>query len=201
MSQAESTSAPLVTFKKPRGRPQTSKRRSPSPQQGSSPPRTDEPTVIRPEKRQAPNPLIQGSSKRLRDKEREERERELSDLAWRAEEVMRSDNFATRSADWDLESKPDEVARKVRLNEVSLVSIVKSKLTDQDGEIEDGMYHGAANSYKSHIATRPDGSTSKFKAGPVRATANIRSISIIDYQPDVCKDYKGEYGPVVKTND
>ena len=26
--------------------------------------------------------------------------------------------------------------------------------------------------------------------GPVRAPANIRAISVIDYQPDVCKDYK-----------
>ncbi|CCG81897.1 putative CCCH and RING finger protein [Taphrina deformans PYCC 5710] len=28
------------------------------------------------------------------------------------------------------------------------------------------------------------------KKGPIRAPANVRAISVIDYQPDVCKDYK-----------
>jgi RING finger protein 113A len=26
--------------------------------------------------------------------------------------------------------------------------------------------------------------------GPIRATSNIRTITLVDYQPDVCKDYK-----------
>ena len=61
----------------------------------------------------------------------------------------------------------------------------------QDGIPDDGMYHGAA-AYKSHIVQREDEGSAKFKAGPVKASSNIRTITVIDYQPDVCKDYKGE---------
>ncbi|TIC18629.1 AIP3-domain-containing protein [Wallemia mellicola] len=55
---------------------------------------------------------------------------------------------------------------------------------------DDGMYKGL-NSYTSHLKKKPDSSMSdKFKAGPVRAPTNIRQITITDFQPDVCKDYK-----------
>lgn len=30
----------------------------------------------------------------------------------------------------------------------------------------------------------------KAQAGPIKAPTNIRAISVVDYQPDVCKDYK-----------
>ncbi|ORY74835.1 hypothetical protein BCR37DRAFT_338264, partial [Protomyces lactucae-debilis] len=33
-------------------------------------------------------------------------------------------------------------------------------------------------------------SAQRARQGPVKAAANIRSITVMDYQPDVCKDYK-----------
>jgi hypothetical protein len=62
----------------------------------------------------------------------------------------------------------------------------------QDGIPDDGMYHGAA-AYKTHIEKREDGVSAKMKSGPVKASSNIRQITVIDYQPDVCKDYKGSF--------
>ncbi|OLL27044.1 Pre-mRNA-splicing factor cwc24 [Neolecta irregularis DAH-3] len=50
--------------------------------------------------------------------------------------------------------------------------------------VNDQFYHGAEN-YKKHITPRESGAV-----GPVKAPQNIRQITIIDYQPDVCKDYK-----------
>lgn len=67
-----------------------------------------------------------------------------------------------------------------------------------DGVPDDGMYHGAA-AYKSHLEQREDGSSNKFKAGPVKASSNIRTITVIDYQPDVCKDYKGKRHEVLSS--
>jgi RING finger protein 113A len=32
-----------------------------------------------------------------------------------------------------------------------------------------------------------------MRVGPQRSTTTIRTVTIVDYQPDVCKDYKGEY--------
>ncbi|OMH82076.1 Zinc finger CCCH domain-containing protein 1, partial [Zancudomyces culisetae] len=41
-----------------------------------------------------------------------------------------------------------------------------------------------------HTASQTGTAGNKKKLGPVRASANIRVTSVIDYQPDVCKDYK-----------
>lgn len=54
------------------------------------------------------------------------------------------------------------------------------------------MYHGAA-AYKTHIEQRESGVSAKMKAGPQKASSNIRTITVVDYQPDVCKDYKGAF--------
>lgn len=51
------------------------------------------------------------------------------------------------------------------------------------------MYRGAAN-YHKHLTKRTDVMDKKMTHGPIRATANVRTITVMDYQPDVCKDYK-----------
>ncbi|BFZ63889.1 Phosphatidylinositol (PI) 3-kinase [Saitoella coloradoensis] len=57
-------------------------------------------------------------------------------------------------------------------------------------DTEDGLYRGQAG-YKPLITPNPDRATSKFTAkGPIKAPTNIRTVTVIDYQPDVCKDYK-----------
>jgi hypothetical protein len=50
----------------------------------------------------------------------------------------------------------------------------------------DGLYHGTAN-YGSQL---PKGGA---RFGPVKGPDNVRTITLVDYQPDVCKDYKGTY--------
>lgn len=57
---------------------------------------------------------------------------------------------------------------------------------------DDGLYRGAA-SYSKYTTERDDGMSSKLKAatkGPVKASSNVRTVTTVDYQPDVCKDYK-----------
>ncbi|KAJ1960632.1 RNA-splicing factor [Dipsacomyces acuminosporus] len=50
---------------------------------------------------------------------------------------------------------------------------------------EPGIYKGL----KGYGSRLKEGSGSK-KTGPVKAPANVRSTSVFDYQPNVCKDYK-----------
>ncbi|KAK9472861.1 uncharacterized protein V1510DRAFT_416249 [Dipodascopsis tothii] len=50
----------------------------------------------------------------------------------------------------------------------------------------DGVYTGAAN-YKKYITPRE---SLQKPIGPMKAATNIRSSVVVDYQPDVCKDYK-----------
>ncbi|KAK9377187.1 uncharacterized protein V1513DRAFT_437598 [Lipomyces chichibuensis] len=64
----------------------------------------------------------------------------------------------------------------------------KSGSTENKDEekVQDGVYAGNAN-YKKFITPRE---TLAKKVGPMKAPSNIRSSTVTDYQPDVCKDYK-----------
>jgi len=124
--------------------------------------------------------LIQGS-KRRRSPTNDDAGGGLDELDYTASDTLtrKTDDLATRDNNWDLSEeeklKLADAHKKVKLNE--------------DGDIDDGLYRGTAN-YKTHISVRPDAIGSKMKTGPIRATANIRTITLVDYQPDVCKDYK-----------
>ncbi|OCT50556.1 Pre-mRNA-splicing factor cwc24 [Cladophialophora carrionii] len=55
----------------------------------------------------------------------------------------------------------------------------------------DGTYKGVAN-YQSFIqksSDRPPAPASK-QVGPVKSSTNVRTITVTDFAPDVCKDYK-----------
>ncbi|KAK4624333.1 Pre-mRNA-splicing factor cwc24 [Fulvia fulva] len=50
----------------------------------------------------------------------------------------------------------------------------------------DGKYQGTAK-YSTFIQKHPD---HEKKVGPVKAPTNVRAITVTDFAPDVCKDYK-----------
>lgn len=197
MSDEASTSTapakPTVPFfKKPRGRPQQTRKRSSSPQTTDAPLPSDDASgsaVIRPTTKQTlTTPTVQGT-KRLR--EDREKDRQKSEMEYRASEALKGVSeqaeFVTRSADWDLTNDEGGVASG---------GAIKRPRLDEDGNLlpSDGMYRGKAG-YAEFI--RPDERTSnKMRAGPQKASSNIRSITVVDYQPDVCKDYKGEFPAV-----
>lgn len=56
----------------------------------------------------------------------------------------------------------------------------------QEESVEkDGTYKGAKG-YGNFIQKNPD----KKSVGPVKAPSNMRMITLVDFAPDVCKDYK-----------
>ena len=172
------TAAPVVAFKKgPSRRPQQSRKRSTPPPDIETPGESSS-SVVRPQKKSLVNPLVQGT-KRRRDINDDEGVGGLDEFDYKADEGLTSktDSFATRSADYDLEAGGSASidGKKVKLNE--------------DGEIDDGLYHGQKG-YLTTINKRSDMRDTKMKTGPIRATANIRTITLVDYQPDVCKPYK-----------
>ncbi|WRT70380.1 uncharacterized protein IL334_007378 [Kwoniella shivajii] len=175
-------SAPLVQFKKgPSRRPVQSRKRSPSPiAESDLPSSSTATTVIRPDKKSIANPLVQGT-KRRRDINEDPVDGGLEDLEYRADEGMtrRADELVTRSNDWDLEAGDGDgdvlKEKKIKLNE--------------DGDIDDGQYRGTSN-YLPTINKTREILNAKMKAGPIRATSHVRTITVMDYQPDVCKDYK-----------
>ncbi|KAA8907815.1 hypothetical protein TRICI_004896 [Trichomonascus ciferrii] len=52
---------------------------------------------------------------------------------------------------------------------------------------DEAVYRGRSN-YTKFVAT--DSEKPKPKIGPAKGAANVRSTTVVDYQPDVCKDYK-----------
>lgn len=195
------------------------RQRSPSPDRVttsafSDPSAASGSAVVKVHHKVGPNPLIQGT-KRLRST-KQEREKHgysgqdaSSDAAgntsssaalggWRAGDTMSGtkrgledsqNGFATRGAYWDVENGKDENGGGIHDTDAPPT---KRPRLDEDGNLlpDDGMYHGKAG-YSSFLKEASNPIPTKMRAGPQKASNNIRTITVTDYQPDVCKDYKG----------
>ena len=87
-------------------------------------------------------------------------------------------NDATKQSNWYDENDKDALSAK------NLLGSAKNK--PSDGQ-PDGTYKGLANK-TSFIQKHPD--APQRTVGPVKAPTNIRTITVTDFAPDVCKDYK-----------
>ena len=90
-------------------------------------------------------------------------------------------NDATKTSNWF-----DEAGSNAK----SLLGTSRHGPAKPDRSIEqgsDGTYKGAAG-YQSFIQKNPNAPTRTV--GPVKAPTNIRTITVTDFAPDVCKDYK-----------
>ena len=90
-------------------------------------------------------------------------------------------NDATKQSNWFEESSKDRFATK------DLLGTARAR-PDAASEAEnDGTYKGASN-YQTFIQKNPNAPSKTV--GPVKAPTNIRTITVTDFAPDVCKDYK-----------
>lgn len=86
-------------------------------------------------------------------------------------------NDATKSSNWydqDLSAK-------------DLLGTTRARPQESTASEPDGTYKGAAN-YQSFIQKNPDAPTKQF--GPIKAPTNVRTVTVMDFAPDVCKDWK-----------
>lgn len=87
-------------------------------------------------------------------------------------------NDATKHSNWYDEE----------LDEKNLLGNTRPRPGDTAGQAAaDGKYRGTSN-YQSFIQKNPNAPTKQV--GPMKAATNIRTITVTDYAPDVCKDYK-----------
>ena len=92
-------------------------------------------------------------------------------------------NDATKTSNWfDEKSTPDA---KILLGTTRTRPTTKG---DTD-EASDGTYKGTA-AYQTYITKNPNAPSRTAVVGPVKAPTNIRTITVTDFAPDVCKDYK-----------
>ncbi|KAI9163532.1 Pre-mRNA-splicing factor [Paramyrothecium foliicola] len=90
-----------------------------------------------------------------------------------------SANDATKASNWYDENAKDALSAKNLLG--------STRSTDSAAKTPDGLYKGLANQ-TSFIQKNPDAPSRTV--GPVKAPSNIRTITVTDFAPDVCKDYK-----------
>lgn len=87
-----------------------------------------------------------------------------------------STNDATKTVEWFDEDKSKALLGKTRAMPTS------------DTAAPDGTYKGIAAQKSAFINKNPD--APNRSVGPVKAPTNIRTITVTDFAPDVCKDYK-----------
>ncbi|KAK2075136.1 hypothetical protein P8C59_009287 [Phyllachora maydis] len=92
--------------------------------------------------------------------------------------ALDSHNDATKQSNWYDEDADGALSAK------NLLGSTRAKSKQGLGE---GTYKGLA-SQASYIQQNPD--APKRAIGPVKAPTNIRTVTIMDMAPDVCKDYK-----------
>jgi RING finger protein 113A len=92
--------------------------------------------------------------------------------------TIASTNDATKQSNWYDEG--DLSAKK-------LLGTTRTRPSADNDAPADGTYKGAS-SYGSFIAKNPNAPSRQV--GPVKAPTNIRTITVTDFAPDVCKDYK-----------
>jgi RING finger protein 113A len=91
--------------------------------------------------------------------------------------TIKSSNDATKQSNWYDENATDALSSK------NLLGTTRTAASDAP----DGTYKGLANA-TSFIQKNPNAPTRVV--GPVKAPTNIRTITVTDFAPDVCKDYK-----------
>ena len=91
--------------------------------------------------------------------------------------TIRDTNDATKQSNWYDENATDALSSK------NLLGTTRAT----PSEAPDGTYKGLANA-TSFIQRNPNAPTRVV--GPVKAPTNIRTITVTDFAPDVCKDYK-----------
>lgn len=106
-------------------------------------------------------------------------DKDLTASAYTADRAaaVTSANDATKQSNWYDEDAKDAMSAKNLLG--------SSKLATNSTSSSDGLYKGLSNQ-TSFIQKNPD--APNRTVGPVKAPTNIRTITVTDFAPDVCKD-------------
>jgi RING finger protein 113A len=92
---------------------------------------------------------------------------------------IQSVNDATKQSNWYDENAVDALSSRDLLG--------TTRAMPSEASLMGGMYKGLANQ-TNFIEKHPNAPTRTV--GPVKAPTNIRTITVTDFAPDVCKDYK-----------
>jgi len=185
---ASTEAVPVPFFKKKRARPTTTRQRTPSPPASdptaAASASSSKSQVVLPSKKVGGNLLSAGTK-------RTSSQRRAGDLD---EDEIDEDTRDGPGINWTSTgghvNKVLEILEGDEAEEMLAKRVRKDDGAEEDDRPDDGLYHGQ-KSYKTHIKKSQEIPKS-MRTGPVRSNnSTIRTVTIVDYQPDVCKDYKG----------
>ena len=178
MASAQDVTVPFIR-KKGRSRPAATRQRSasPGPAETSTTTGPSKSEVVLPPRKNAGRLITAGTKRTASKRDEDEVEREGPDVKWTAEGSHINAAKAILLGD-----EAEELLAKRRKAE--------NPVGDGEDVPEDGLYRGQKG-YTNHIKKRQE-VPKAMRVGPQRNTSTIRTVTIVDYQPDVCKDYKGE---------
>ncbi|KAL8380604.1 hypothetical protein RB595_005060 [Gaeumannomyces hyphopodioides] len=112
---------------------------------------------------------------------------DLSATVFRADRSVpiTDSNDATKRSNWFDEDGADALSAKNLLG--STRARPPAAAPGDARQPDDGLYKGLANK-ASFVQKNPDAPSRTV--GPVKAPTNIRTVTVTDFAPDVCKDYK-----------
>ncbi|KAJ7091968.1 hypothetical protein B0H15DRAFT_948163 [Mycena belliarum] len=170
-------------FKKGKSRPTTARKRSLSPAGGAGAPEasSSKSAVVLPSRKAQSNLLSAGTKRTVAQRDGYDDpdvpERDGPDVKWTAE-----GSHMNAALDIIAGDEAEEILAKRRR---------KERIDAGDDDVEmpaDGQYRGQS-AYHSHLKKSSE-VPKAMRVGPQRSTTTIRTVTIVDYQPDVCKDYK-----------
>ncbi|TFK70643.1 hypothetical protein BDN72DRAFT_838729 [Pluteus cervinus] len=181
-------------FKKGKSRPSTARKRSTSPSGSkanesaiASSSLSSKSNVVLPSKK-ASSSLLSAGTKRTAS------QRDAGDFDDDAD-VLDNGNDRGPNVNWSSAESHVNKALEILAGDEAEELLAKRRRKEkedagEDDEVpDDGMYHGQ-KAYKSHIKKNTE-VPKAMRVGPQRSNnSTIRTVTIIDYQPDVCKDYK-----------
>lgn len=190
MSPTDEIKVPF--FKKGKSRPTTARKRSASPPSSSSvlavsASSATKTEVVLPARKTIGNILSSGTKRTAAQRRQDEMTlddgdcdstaREGPDVKWTS-----AGSHIHTAMEIIAGDEAEEMASKRQRKEKE-----EQKGSDDDAP-DDGLYRGQ-NAYRSHIKKNQE-VPKAMRVGPQRSTSTIRTVTIVDYQPDVCKDYK-----------
>ncbi|XP_011701889.1 PREDICTED: RING finger protein 113A [Wasmannia auropunctata] len=159
---------------------------------GSDDSSEDETMVVKKEKKQERNPMVQSTNvKRHREKVSDGDDSSEDDgvtVSYKSNRTALpagpSDQGATSILQTETEKDRDAQALFEKAQKIN---------EELEGKEDDKIYRGLNNYaqyYKKKDTAAGNASSGMVRKGPIRAPSNLRATVRWDYQPDICKDYK-----------
>lgn len=193
MSTTDEIKVPF--FRKGKARPTTSRKRSASPPSGSSvlaasPSSATKTEVVLPVRKATGNILSSGTKRTAAQRRKDEATSDNAGYDYDNSAAREGPDVKWTSAGSHIHAAMEIIAGD-EAEEMALKRQKKEKQEQKGSDDEapdDGLYRGQ-KAYRSHIRKSQD-VPKAMRVGPQRSTSTIRTATIVDYQPDVCKDYK-----------